>query len=296
NVIAAGADDRPHMFEKSQYNLWHSRMLPYIRGKEHGKDLLDSVLNSSFQYGTVEGEGHMARHCTQLKRPKTSEWFKEKMLHAQALELGLTLGEEQLAFLVDTRDRADSGLNTQTLPTTAIFQTDDAFDSDYNKAPSTNAVLIANYLLMIQMFFLRYQFNTLIKIGIFKEINEMKEVFNQMETKDEQCYVDRRRVEIEKEELLIKNDRFLEQIIFQDIMCIVIHADVENKCVLPANDETLKYAEIEKNYIDEYSRCVELEVELSKKQDMVEKAVYNELLNRCSRLEKYCIFLKIKVQ
>ncbi|GKA57154.1 hypothetical protein Tco_0756342, partial [Tanacetum coccineum] len=42
-------------------------------------------------------------------------------------------------------DRVDSGPNTQTLPTTAIFQTDDidAFNSDCDEAPSTSAVLMA---------------------------------------------------------------------------------------------------------------------------------------------------------
>ncbi|GKA27368.1 hypothetical protein Tco_0713536 [Tanacetum coccineum] len=71
---------------------------------------------------------------------------------------------------------------------------------------------------------------------------------------------------------------------------------LKNKCVVPANDENLKYDEMEQRYIDEYSRCVKLEAKLSKKKDMVEKAIYNELSNRCSRLEKRCISLEIKVQ
>ncbi|GKF90607.1 hypothetical protein Tco_0274308, partial [Tanacetum coccineum] len=50
NVIVAEADNRPPMLEKSMYNSWQSRMLLYIRGKEHGKDLLDSVLHEPFQY------------------------------------------------------------------------------------------------------------------------------------------------------------------------------------------------------------------------------------------------------
>nr|GFA53205.1 hypothetical protein [Tanacetum cinerariifolium] len=113
----------------------------------------------------------------------------------------------------------------------------------------------------------------------------MKEIFNQRETKVKQCSMDRKCVKIKKKELLIENDGLLEQIIFQDIMYTTMHADVDNKCVLP-NDETLKYAKREQSYIDEYSTCVELEAELSKKKDMVEKAVHNELSNRCSRLEK----------
>ncbi|GJR73630.1 hypothetical protein Tco_0085995 [Tanacetum coccineum] len=47
-------DNRPPMLDKSQYNSWQSRMKLYIRGKEQGKDLIDSVLNGLFQNGTVE--------------------------------------------------------------------------------------------------------------------------------------------------------------------------------------------------------------------------------------------------
>nr|GEW35129.1 hypothetical protein [Tanacetum cinerariifolium] len=54
NVIVAGADNRPSMLEKIQYNSGQRHMKLYIRGKEHGKDLLDSVLNGLFKYGTVE--------------------------------------------------------------------------------------------------------------------------------------------------------------------------------------------------------------------------------------------------
>ncbi|GKD47081.1 hypothetical protein Tco_1271726 [Tanacetum coccineum] len=53
NVIVAGADNHPPMLDKTQYSLWASRMLLYIKGKEHGKLLIDSVLNGPFQYGTV---------------------------------------------------------------------------------------------------------------------------------------------------------------------------------------------------------------------------------------------------
>ncbi|GJZ09168.1 retrovirus-related pol polyprotein from transposon TNT 1-94 [Tanacetum coccineum] len=105
--------------------------------------------------------------------------------------------------------------------------------------------------------------------GLFQEINDMKEVFNQMET---------------------------EQIIFQDVMCTSMHVDFKHNCVLPANDNRLEYVEMEQSYVDEYSKVLELEAELSKKNDMVKKAVYNELSKRSSRLEQHCINLEITVQ
>ncbi|GJY78615.1 hypothetical protein Tco_0484416 [Tanacetum coccineum] len=90
-------------------------------------------------------QGYAGSGRTQPKRPKNSEWFKEKMLLAQAQEAWVILDEEQLAFLADTWDIVDSGPDTQTLPTTAIFQTDDldAFDSDCDEAPLASAVLMA---------------------------------------------------------------------------------------------------------------------------------------------------------
>ncbi|GKE21259.1 hypothetical protein Tco_1432771 [Tanacetum coccineum] len=87
----------------------------------------------------------MARQCTPPKRPDNLEWFKKKMLLAQDLEAEVTLDEEPLAFLAYLKDRVESSLGTQTLPTTAIFQTDNlnAFNSDCDEAPSASAFLMA---------------------------------------------------------------------------------------------------------------------------------------------------------
>ncbi|GKD41845.1 retrovirus-related pol polyprotein from transposon TNT 1-94 [Tanacetum coccineum] len=48
-----------------------------------------------------QGEGHMARKCTQPKRPRNDAWYKEKEMLAEAQEAGQILDEEQLAFLAD---------------------------------------------------------------------------------------------------------------------------------------------------------------------------------------------------
>ncbi|GJX19236.1 hypothetical protein Tco_0221913 [Tanacetum coccineum] len=69
-VIAAGADNCPHMLEKSMYNSWKSRMLLYIRGKEHGKDLLDSIIHCPLQYGTIVENG--------ITRPRIYEELTNK--------------------------------------------------------------------------------------------------------------------------------------------------------------------------------------------------------------------------
>ncbi|GJW17137.1 retrovirus-related pol polyprotein from transposon TNT 1-94 [Tanacetum coccineum] len=46
------------------------------------------------------GIGHIARNCTQLKRPQNSDYFKDKMLLMQAKENRAVLDEEDLLFLV----------------------------------------------------------------------------------------------------------------------------------------------------------------------------------------------------
>ncbi|GJW26542.1 integrase, catalytic region, zinc finger, CCHC-type containing protein [Tanacetum coccineum] len=90
-------------------------------------------------------EGHMARQCIKPKSPRNSAWFKENMLLAEALESGVVLDEEQMAFLADNGDTITTGQASQELATIATFQNDDldAFDSDCDEAPSASAVLMA---------------------------------------------------------------------------------------------------------------------------------------------------------
>ncbi|GJU44455.1 hypothetical protein Tco_1201721 [Tanacetum coccineum] len=48
-----------------------------------------------------QGEGYIARQCTQPKRPRNAAWFKEKAMLTEAQESGQILDEEQLEFLAD---------------------------------------------------------------------------------------------------------------------------------------------------------------------------------------------------
>ncbi|GKA34879.1 putative ribonuclease H-like domain-containing protein [Tanacetum coccineum] len=110
NVIVVGAENRPLMLEKSIYDIWKSRILLYIGGKENGEMLIDSIKNGLFQFkaeitvpatedtpkhkrtgvinivGDVKanqprvigcynckGEGHIAKQCTAKKRDKSME-------------------------------------------------------------------------------------------------------------------------------------------------------------------------------------------------------------------------------
>nr|GEX18265.1 hypothetical protein [Tanacetum cinerariifolium] len=48
-----------------------------------------------------QGEGHMARQCTQPKRQRNATWYKEKAMLVEAQEARHILDEEKLAFLAD---------------------------------------------------------------------------------------------------------------------------------------------------------------------------------------------------
>ncbi|GJU91977.1 retrovirus-related pol polyprotein from transposon TNT 1-94 [Tanacetum coccineum] len=69
------------------------------------------------------GVGHIARNCTQPKRPQNSDYFKDKMLLMQAQENGAVLDEEELLFLADECD---------------------AFDSDVDDEPTAQTIFMAN--------------------------------------------------------------------------------------------------------------------------------------------------------
>ncbi|GJW50870.1 hypothetical protein Tco_0092221 [Tanacetum coccineum] len=92
-----------------------------------------------------QGECHIARQCTQPKRPRNATWFKEKEMLAEAQEAGQTLDEEQLAFLADPGIPDDKAVQT-TIPNTASFQTKDldAYDSNCDDVSNEKAVLMAN--------------------------------------------------------------------------------------------------------------------------------------------------------
>ncbi|GJX75338.1 reverse transcriptase domain-containing protein, partial [Tanacetum coccineum] len=83
-----------------------------------------------------QGEGHIARQCSQPKRPRNAAWFKEKAMLAEAQESGQILDEEQLAFLADPGILDGQAIQT-TIPNNAAFQTEDldAYDSNYDDVP-----------------------------------------------------------------------------------------------------------------------------------------------------------------
>ncbi|GKD88810.1 hypothetical protein Tco_1364317 [Tanacetum coccineum] len=94
---------------------------------------------------SYSGEGHMARQCTQSKRPRNAAWYKDKEMLAEAQEPGQILDEEQLAFLADPGVPDGQAVHTIIL-NNAAFQTEDldTYDFDCDDISNAKAVLMVN--------------------------------------------------------------------------------------------------------------------------------------------------------
>ncbi|GKD05392.1 hypothetical protein Tco_1180366 [Tanacetum coccineum] len=185
NIIAAGAENRLPMLEKGMYNSWKTHILLYIKGKENASInkvvlFLSSNISSRYPptnnqlrtssnprtqapiqngqftvqnvqgrqsqgYAVNTGKSHMAKQCTAKKRVKDLEWFKEKMLLAQAQEAGVVLHEDQQDFLADKLEENEDCDDLQ-LQTTSNFRADhvDAYDSDCDDEATASAIFMAS--------------------------------------------------------------------------------------------------------------------------------------------------------
>ncbi|GJS05273.1 putative ribonuclease H-like domain-containing protein [Tanacetum coccineum] len=85
------------------------------------------------------GNDHIARMYTQSKK---IQCIKQHMLLAQLPEAGIQLSKDQLAILVDTRERIDFVLGAFTVTTNALFQADrvEVYDSDCDDVPDVQPV------------------------------------------------------------------------------------------------------------------------------------------------------------
>ncbi|GJW21846.1 retrovirus-related pol polyprotein from transposon TNT 1-94 [Tanacetum coccineum] len=148
--------------------------------------------------------------------------------------------------------------------------------------------------------------------GLHLEITKVKTIFNQMEVAVEQCSVDKKYVETQMKELHFENDLLLEHIICQDVVNIILHADVKFDNVLPMqnnflddnialnmlkikNDRLIKllisqdlvytivnslanindFESMQQSYVDEYTENLMLKAKLVKKNDMLENLSSN---------------------
>ncbi|GJW43863.1 hypothetical protein Tco_0072662 [Tanacetum coccineum] len=131
-------------------------------------------------------------------------------------------------------------------------------------------------------------------IVLLNEVTEVQTVFNQMEAAVQQYHVDKQCFEIQKKQFLIENDRLLEQIISQDIVNIVLNYSLDINTSVNVNSSVAMNDSI--NYVEMCNKYLELEAELIKQHNMVEKDAYNKLSKRFYKLEQHCISLEIAMQ
>ncbi|GJR21265.1 hypothetical protein Tco_0969792 [Tanacetum coccineum] len=122
--------------------------------------------------------------------------------------------------------------------------------------------------------------------GSLNEVTKVQTVFNQMEAVVQQCSVDKQCFKIHKKELFLENDRLLHQIMSQDVML----------CVMNSTAIFDDFVNLEMVKSETCNKRLDLEAELVKRKNMVERDVYTELSNSFAKLEKHCISLELDIQ
>nr|GEZ34493.1 hypothetical protein [Tanacetum cinerariifolium] len=87
---------------------------------------------------TLQGEGYMARQCSQPKRSKNVAWYKKKAMLTEAQEAEQILDEVQLAFLTDLGVPDGQAVQIIILNNVAFQTVDlDTYDFDYDDILNT---------------------------------------------------------------------------------------------------------------------------------------------------------------
>ncbi|GJW07402.1 hypothetical protein Tco_1569825 [Tanacetum coccineum] len=182
--------------------------------------------------------------------------------------------ESQDAVIHDTNSSAPNDLLVVKKRTTSDAITAGAWGFEHTKA-----CFLTEIIPFIKV--LKDTFNAFDKT-LLDEINEVQNVFNQMEAVVDQCSVDKNDLEIQIKQLRIDNDQLLNQFKSQEIM----HTAVNFVDIL----------DMSKSCVDECNKFLELETELLKKKDFIEKEVYDKLVKSYLTLEKHCISLELATQ
>nr|GEU98679.1 hypothetical protein [Tanacetum cinerariifolium] len=113
---------------------------------------------------------------------------------------------------------------------------------------------------------------------LIDELNEVQQVFKQMEQALEQHYVEKNKFQDKMKNVLKDNDRLLTQALSVDIVYIVVHDHVKSVCM----------------NVDVCESCVTTETEHQK--DFMNKECYDTLFQKFNTLEKHCISLEVDNQ
>nr|GEW29481.1 retrovirus-related Pol polyprotein from transposon TNT 1-94 [Tanacetum cinerariifolium] len=189
---------------------------------------------------------HIARNCTQPKRPQNLEYFKDKMLLMQAQDNGVALDEE--------------------ITPTGLTEGERGFEQTKEC-----------YLTEVIPFFktLKDHFEGIQK-ALTKEIKEMKEIFEEFEAEVDQNVVHRKHDEIEWKNFLIANDNLITDCLSKEVFYIATNSELNIS----------RFTEMDDAPTVVQAHCLELEAELSKLKDKIQNDDHDELVKRFSILEE----------
>ncbi|GKE44352.1 hypothetical protein Tco_1471636 [Tanacetum coccineum] len=117
--------------------------------------------------------------------------------------------------------------------------------------------------------------------NLVKEVTEFMQIFDELDVEYEQCILQKKKLQIEKKNLLIKNECLITDSIAKDICSIVLASDRDR----PPSEEHSS------NCVRENSKVIELKVEILKQQQMLAESD-----KRCAFIEKNHIDLQVKFQ
>ncbi|GJZ76112.1 hypothetical protein Tco_0640577 [Tanacetum coccineum] len=115
-----------------------------------------------------------------------------------------------------------------------------------------------------------------IQKALTKEIKEMKEIFEELEAEVDQNVVNRKHDEIERKNLLIANDNLIADCLSKEVFYIATNSELT----------VSRFTEMHAAHTVVQARCLELEAELSKLLDKVQKDDHTELVKHFSNLER----------
>ncbi|GJU72955.1 hypothetical protein Tco_1264360 [Tanacetum coccineum] len=125
-----------------------------------------------------------------------------------------------------------------------------------------------------------------IQKALTKEIKEMKEIFEELEAEVDQNVVNRKYDEIERKNLLIANDNLIADCLSKEVFYIATNSELT----------VSRFTEMHDAHTVVQARCLELEAELSKLHDKVQKDDHTELVKHFSNLEVNHLNLQLKYQ
>ncbi|GJV52205.1 hypothetical protein Tco_1447946 [Tanacetum coccineum] len=125
-----------------------------------------------------------------------------------------------------------------------------------------------------------------IQKALTKEIKEMKDIFEELEAEVDQNVVNRKHDEIERKNLLIANDNLIADCLSKEVFYIATNSELT----------VSRFTEMHEAHTIVQTRCLELEAELSKLRDKVQKDDHTELVKCFSNLEVNHLNLQLKYQ